>query len=112
MSPCWLKDEIYPKSYCRGKEGKGDGGGEGGCQGGEGGEGEDGSCEGEDSDGGEVGNVVVGCLGGEGTPEGGAGTPEGAPGVDSPSSPLPTSHSWPSLLTETGYTTIVHVVYL
>ena len=104
-----LKNRKYPKSYCRGKEGKGDGGGdgggEGGCQGGEGG---DGRCEWQDSDGGEVGNVVVGWLGGEGTPEGGAGTPEGAPGVDSPSSPLPTSHSWPSLLTETGFTTIVH----
>ena len=87
---------------------KGDVGGEEGGLGGEGG----GRCEGQDSDGGEVGDVVVGWLGGEGTPEGSGGTPEGAPGVDSASPPFPTSHSRPSLLPETGYTTIVHVIHL
>ena len=87
---------------------KGDVGGEEGGLGGEGG----GRCEGQDSDGGEVGDVVVGWLGGEGTPEGGGGTPEGAPGVDSAPSPLPTSHSWPSFLSTTGHTNLVHVICL
>ena len=81
---------------------KGDVSGEEGYLGGEGG----GRCEGQDSDGGEVGDVVVGWLGGEGTPEGSGGTPEGAPGVDSTPSSLPASHSWPSFLSTTGYTNI------
>ena len=55
---------------------------------------------------------MVGWLGGEGYPERGAGTPEGAPGVDSTPSSLPASHSWPSLLPETGCITIVDMFSL
>ena len=93
LSNCypWIEDKKYPTT-------KGDDIGEGNCQGGEGG----GKSDGWDSDGGEVGDVVVGWLGGEGHPEGGGGTPEGAPGVDSTPSSLPASHSWTSLLSTTG----------